>query len=110
MVKRSVQQNWSELPKELLQLIFKRLALIIDTVRVRAVCHSWNLAMRSCPVPGAEMTSNFHHAALNGRLSADSSCLRTLVATKITDIVMNWDHREGLRISFYKPGDGNMDS
>ncbi|KAF3457745.1 hypothetical protein FNV43_RR02404 [Rhamnella rubrinervis] len=37
MAKHSVQQNWSDLPRELLELIFRRLA-VIDTLRVKAVC------------------------------------------------------------------------
>ncbi|KAF3457478.1 hypothetical protein FNV43_RR02136 [Rhamnella rubrinervis] len=37
---------WSDLPKEVLELVLKRLAFM-DTVRFKAVCCSWNIAAQS---------------------------------------------------------------
>ncbi|KAF3457575.1 hypothetical protein FNV43_RR02233 [Rhamnella rubrinervis] len=100
-------------PRELLELIFKRLPLI-DTVRVRAVCHSWNLAMTSCPVPGTvwllfrrddiQLPPRSSQWPIVSRLILSSDPSRN---KDYTVIVMHWDYREGLRISFYKRGEVN---
>ena len=71
-----MMSRWADLPKELLEMISKRLDSGVDALRFRAVCTSWR---RSASLPSFDLEIPLLLLMLPQSNSADPVLLRTTV-------------------------------